>query len=63
MLKTTQSGYEGYLKDEYTLLNETRDRIMATSVTATWKVGVSSTGSACFVCVGGGGFPHVCLVC
>jgi hypothetical protein len=39
VLKTTQSGYEGYLKDEYTLLGETRDRIMATSVTATWKVG------------------------
>jgi urate oxidase len=37
VLKTTQSGYEGYLKDEYTLLGETRDRIMATSVTATWK--------------------------
>lgn len=38
VLKTTQSGYEGYLKDEYTLLGETRDRMMATSVTATWKV-------------------------
>lgn len=52
VLKTTQSGYEGYLKDEYTLLGETRDRIMATSVTATWKVGFSCV---CFVCVGGGG--------
>lgn len=39
VLKTTQSGYEGYLKDEFTLLPETRDRIMATSVTATWKYG------------------------
>lgn len=37
MLKTTQSGYEGYLRDQYTLLPETRDRIMATSVAATWK--------------------------
>jgi len=37
VLKTTQSGYEGYLKDEYTLLGETRERIMASSVTCTWK--------------------------
>eukprot|EP00878_Enallax_costatus_P012448 GHUV01012999.1.p1 GENE.GHUV01012999.1~~GHUV01012999.1.p1 ORF type:complete len:213 (+),score=34.24 GHUV01012999.1:151-789(+) len=39
VLKTTQSGYEGYLRDQYTLLPETRDRVMATSVTATWKDG------------------------
>lgn len=38
VLKTTQSGYEGFLRDQYTLLPEVRDRIMATSVTATWKV-------------------------
>jgi urate oxidase len=38
VLKTTQSGYEGFLRDEFTLLPEVRDRIMATSVTATWKV-------------------------
>lgn len=37
MLKTTQSGYEGYLKDQYTLLAETRERMMATSMTATWR--------------------------
>ena len=37
MLKTTQSGYEGYLRDAYTLLPETRERMMATSVTAHWK--------------------------
>jgi urate oxidase len=30
VLKTTQSGYEGYLKDEYTALPETKDRILAT---------------------------------
>jgi hypothetical protein len=38
VLKTTQSGYEGFLRDAFTLLPEVRDRIMATSVTATWKV-------------------------
>lgn len=37
VLKTTQSGYEGYLKDKYTMLPETNDRIVATEVTATWK--------------------------
>jgi len=37
VLKTTQSGYEGYLKDKYTVLKETKDRIMATTVTSTWK--------------------------
>ncbi|KAK9810412.1 hypothetical protein WJX72_010308 [[Myrmecia] bisecta] len=37
VLKTTQSGYEGFLHDQYTLLPDVRDRIMATSVTSTWK--------------------------
>lgn len=37
VLKTTQSGYEGFLKDEYTLLSETKERILATSITSTWK--------------------------
>ena len=37
VLKTTQSGYEGYLRDRFTLLPETRERMMATSVTASWK--------------------------
>lgn len=37
VLKTTQSGYEGFLRDEYTLLPEAKDRILATSITSTWK--------------------------
>lgn len=37
MLKTTQSGYEGFLHDAYTLLPDTRDRVMASSVTCNWK--------------------------
>lgn len=36
VLKTTQSGYEGFLHDQYTLLPDTRERILATSITATW---------------------------
>jgi len=35
--KTTQSGYEGYLRDQYTLLPETRERLLASSVTCTWR--------------------------
>lgn len=37
VLKTTQSGYEGYLIDQYTTLPPTKDRIVATSITCTWK--------------------------
>jgi urate oxidase len=37
VLKTTDSAFAGYPRDEYTTLPETRDRILATSMTATWK--------------------------
>lgn len=37
MLKTTQSGYEGFLHDKYTLLPDTKERMVATSITSTWK--------------------------
>lgn len=37
MLKTTQSGYEGFLKDQFTLLPESNDRILASSLTSSWK--------------------------
>jgi len=36
VLRTTGSGWEGYLHDQYTSLKETADRIMATVVTARW---------------------------
>ncbi len=36
LLKTTDSEFHGYIKDRYTTLPETRDRIMATSLTARW---------------------------
>src|SRR5205807_9331854 len=35
-LKTTDSAFAGFPRDEYTTLPETRDRIMATSITARW---------------------------
>jgi urate oxidase len=37
VLKTTGSGFEGFLKDRYTTLAETGDRILATVVTARWR--------------------------
>jgi urate oxidase len=36
VLKTTGSAFSGYLEDEYTTLPPTRDRIMATTIDATW---------------------------
>jgi urate oxidase len=37
VLKTTDSEFYGYIKDRYTTLPETRDRIMATSLVARWR--------------------------
>ena len=37
VLKTTGSAFKGFLKDEYTILQETEDRIMATSLVARWR--------------------------
>lgn len=36
ILKTTDSGFEGYIRDQYTTLKETADRIFATQCEATW---------------------------
>ena len=37
VLKSTGSEFHGFLKDEYTTLPETHDRVMATSLTARWR--------------------------
>ena len=37
VLKSTGSEFKGFLKDEYTTLPETDDRIMATALTARWR--------------------------
>ncbi|KAA1259531.1 Uricase [Rubripirellula obstinata] len=39
VLKTTESGFEGYSKDQLTTLAETKDRIFATTITAEWDCG------------------------
>jgi len=36
ILKSTESGFENYPKDEFTTLAETADRILATSFSSTW---------------------------
>ena len=36
VLKTTDSAFSGFLRDEFTVLAETEDRILATEVTADW---------------------------
>jgi urate oxidase len=37
VLKTTGSGFQGFLRDRYTTLEETGDRILATELTAGWR--------------------------
>lgn len=39
ILKTTDSGFEHYIKDQYTTLKETDDRILATNCAVNWKYG------------------------
>ena len=49
VLKTTDSEFHGYIKDRYTTLPETRDRVMATSLTARWRyAGVELDFDHCF---------------
>jgi urate oxidase len=37
LLNSTDSEFHGYIKDRYTTLKETTDRILATAVTAQWR--------------------------
>jgi urate oxidase len=39
ILKSAQSAFEGFMRDEYTTLSDTRDRLLATALTATWRYG------------------------
>ena len=36
VIKTTGSGFSGFLKDRFTTLRETEDRLLATSIDAVW---------------------------
>jgi urate oxidase len=44
VLKSTGSEFKGFLKDGYTTLQETDDRIMATSLTARWRYTAAGDG-------------------
>src|SRR4029077_19512327 len=46
VLKTADSAFAGFPRDEYTTLPDTRDRILATSITATWRYAPSFSDSA-----------------
>jgi urate oxidase len=37
ILKSSRSAFAGFLRDEFTTLPETQDRLLATSLTATWN--------------------------
>jgi urate oxidase len=41
ILKSTGSEFAGFLRDEYTTLGETHDRVMATSLVAKWRFGAT----------------------
>jgi urate oxidase len=42
VMKTADSGFEGYIKDELTTLKETSDRLFCTAVTAEWRYSVDT---------------------
>jgi urate oxidase len=42
ILKSTGSAFEGYIKDPYTTLKETKDRIFATAVRGVWRYASAS---------------------
>ncbi len=46
VLKTTDSGFSGFPRDQYTTLPETEDRILATSITAAWTYRTGTTDFA-----------------
>ncbi|XP_010470358.1 PREDICTED: uricase isoform X2 [Camelina sativa] len=45
LLKTTQSGFERFVRDKYTILPETRERMLATEVNASWRYSYDSVAS------------------
>lgn len=44
ILKSADSGFEGYISDPYTTLKETPDRILATSMAARWQYASEDIG-------------------
>ena len=48
VLKTTKSAFEGYIRDEYTTLEETQDRLFGTAITAEWTYSAQDVSYATF---------------
>src|SRR5579871_5166196 len=46
LLKTTDSAFSGFPRDQFTTLAETRDRILATAVSARWRYGAAESDFA-----------------
>lgn len=46
VMKTTRSGFVGFLKDAYTTLPEMSDRVFSTAIKAGWRYGVPESASA-----------------
>ena len=46
VVKTTDSSFSGFPRDAYTTLPDTDDRILATSITASWRYGAGATDFA-----------------
>ncbi|MGP4111203.1 factor-independent urate hydroxylase [Streptomyces sp. 4N509B] len=46
VLNSTDSEFHGYVRDRYTTLPETRDRVLATEVTAVWRHAWTGEGGA-----------------
>lgn len=47
LLKTTQSGFQGFLRDALTALPETRERMLATAVSASWVYASAAPPADC----------------
>jgi urate oxidase len=53
LMKTAKSAFSGFPRDEYTTLPETRDRIMATKLTAHWRYHGEPRYDESFVAISG----------
>jgi urate oxidase len=49
ILKTAKSGFEGFIRDSLTTLQETSDRLFGTALTAVWRYGDGISGSFDFI--------------
>jgi len=59
VLKTTNSGWSGFLEGGYRTLRDTDDRILATSITATWTYGASEAGEPDYAKVWDGVYDRI----